>query len=85
MRNFKGIKEHIDLIKHGHQLDVTDAIPIHIDIIAMGFFTWIGYLLIYIAVSDIKPLSSETFFIVIIVWVRCKDGQSDGTIALNLP
>jgi hypothetical protein len=51
----------------------------------MGLFAWIGYLLIYIAVSDIKPLSSETFLIVIVVRLRCKDGQGYGAIALNLP
>lgn len=82
---YKSIKEHINLVKHGHQLYVTDAVPIHIDVIAMGFFVWIGYLLIYIAVSDIKPLSSETFLIVIVVRLRCKDGQGYGAIALNLP
>ena len=82
---YKSIKEHINLVKHGHQLDVTDAVPIHIDVIVMGLFAWIGYTLIYIAVSYIKPLSSETFFIVIVVRLRCKDGQGYGAIALNLP
>ena len=41
---YKSIKEHINLVKHGHQLYVTDAVPIHIDVIAMGFFVWIGNL-----------------------------------------
>ena len=82
---YKSIKEHINLVKHGHQLYVTDAVPIHIDVIAMGLFVRIGNLLIYIAVSDIKPLSSKTFPIVIVVRLRCKDGQGYGAIALNLP
>ena len=50
----------------------------------MVIFIWVWYLLINITILYIEPFSSETFLIVIFVWIRRKDGKGYGAIALNL-